>query len=91
MPNQKPQAAGITFTIVVQGQPVSLTRGADAPLSSTIEEALKRSKNDAGQPQEAWELRDANGTLLDLSKTLADYALLDGVTLYLSLRAGVGG
>jgi hypothetical protein len=44
-----------------------------------------------GQPPDNWELRDAQGTLLDTSHKIASFHFPSGVRLFLNLKAGVGG
>ena len=60
------------------------------PLSAIIPDALRQTDN-SGQPPANWELRDADGTLLDLDKKVGDYGFSDKTRLFLNLKAGVGG
>ena len=53
-------------------------------------DALRQTEN-SGQPPENWELRDADGNLLDLDKKFGDYAFPEKGRLFLNLKAGVGG
>jgi hypothetical protein len=55
-----------------------------------IEHALQQSGN-SGQPIGNWELRDAGGQILDPSRKIEDYNLQSGATLFLNLKAGIGG
>lgn len=80
----------IEFTVVVNGQPVQLTANLNAPLHTLIPQALEKSGNQ-GQPPENWELRDANGRPLDGQKKIGELGLAPGATLFLNLKAGVGG
>lgn len=80
----------IEITVIVQGQPVKTEDNVKAKLLIVVEKALKKSGN-GGQPPENWELRDTAGQILDLNKTIADYGILNGARLFLSLKAGVGG
>lgn len=81
----------ISLTVVVNGQPVELKNAnPHEPLRAVANQALAQSGN-SGQPLDGWELRDAAGNVLDFSKRIQDYALAAGVTLFLSLKAGVGG
>ena len=82
--------AGIPLTVVVNGQPTVVDAVLEDPLRSVIEPALRQTGN-SGQPPENWELRDADGSLLDLSKKIEDYAFTEKTRLFLSLKAGVGG
>jgi hypothetical protein len=78
------------LTIIVNGVPSTVERNDNAPLGSVIGKALDDTNN-SGQPQENWELRDANGSLLDLKKKIGAFSFPDDVKLYLSLKAGIGG
>ena len=80
----------ISITIVVNGQPTVVDTIEDAPLSTIIPDALRQTEN-SGQPPENWELRDADGTLLDLDKKIEDYGFPPKIRLFLNLKAGVGG
>lgn len=80
----------ISITVVVNGQPTEVNAFDDAPLSAIIPDALRQTEN-SGQPPENWELRDADGTLLDLDKKIEDYGFSPKIRLFLNLKAGVGG
>ena len=80
----------ISITVVVNGQPTDVEALDTAPLGAIIPDALRQTEN-SGQPAENWELRDADGTLLDPSKTIDDYGFEDKTRLFLNLKAGVGG
>ena len=83
-------AKKISITVVVNGQPTVVDAIGDASLSTIIPDALRQTEN-SGQPPENWELRDADGTLLDLDKKIEDYGFPPKVRLFLNLKAGVGG
>ena len=59
-------------------------------MSAIIPDALAETGN-SGQPPENWELRDADGNLLDLDKTFDDYGFTEKDRFFLNLKAGVGG
>ena len=80
----------ISITVVVNGQPTVVAAAEDDPLRAIIPDALRQTGN-SGQPPDNWELRDADGNLLDLDKTIGDYGFDDKVRLFLNLKAGVGG
>ena len=61
-----------------------------SPSAPIIPDALSQTDN-SGQPPENWELRDADGNLLDLDKKIEDYPFTDKTRLFLNLKAGVGG
>jgi hypothetical protein len=77
----------ITLTIVVNGQPTQLVASGNAAVESLISRALQQTGN-AGQPPENWELRGANGQPIDVHEKAARVA---GQTLFLNLKAGIGG
>jgi hypothetical protein len=85
-----PQKNLIDLNVVVNGQPTLVKANTEAPLSTVVEHALQQSGN-SGQPISNWELRDASGQILDLSRTVESYNLQSGTTLFLNLKAGVGG
>ena len=80
----------IDITVVVNGQPVSLTANTHEELRALIENAFIKSGN-AGQPLANWELRDGAGQILDPTHKVGDYSITTGSTLFLNLKAGVGG
>ena len=85
-----PDPKKISITVVVSGQPTVVDVIADAPLGTIIPDALHQTEN-SGQPPENWELRDADGNLLDLNKKIEDYGFPPKVRLFLNQKAGVGG
>ena len=80
----------ISISVVVNGQPTDVDAFENEPLGSIIPDALRQTDN-TGQPPENWELRDADGILLDLDKTIGDYGFPPKYRLFLNLKAGVGG
>ena len=80
----------VSITVVVNGQPTVVDAFDDAPVGDIVPVALHQTAN-SGQPPENWELRDADGNLLDLNKTIGEYGFYDKPRLFLNLRAGVGG
>ena len=76
--------------VIVNGQPTDVDAVENEPLRSIIPDALQQTEN-SGQPPENWELRDADGNLLDLDKKIEDYGFPPKVRLFLNLKAGVGG
>jgi Protein of Unknown function (DUF2604) len=82
--------AKITLAVVVNGQSTNVEANPEGPLRTIIEPALQQTGN-AGQPPDNWELRDVNGTLLDLQKKIEDFQFPANARLFLNLKAGVGG
>ena len=80
----------ISITVVVNGQPTVVDAVENDPLGAIIPDALRQTAQ-LGQPPENWEIRDADGNLLDLNKKIGDYGFPPKVRLFLNLKAGVGG
>ena len=80
----------LSITVVVNGQPTVVDVSEDAPLGAIVPDALRQTAN-SGQPPANWELRDADGNLLDLTKKVGDYGFDEKTRLFLNLKAGVGG
>lgn len=80
----------IEFTIVVNGQPVPVKAGLDDQIDEVVAWALKESGN-SGQPADKWELRDDAGNIIDTGKKVGALGIKEGSTLFLNLKAGVGG
>lgn len=79
-----------TLVIVVNGAPTPIEGQPKQKLHVFAQKALKESNN-PGQPIENWQLTRQDGTPLDLNKTPDDYGLESGATLFLNLKAGIGG
>lgn len=82
--------ARIVLTVVVNGQPTQVELNPEEPLFAAIPKALEQTKN-IGQPPDNWELRDAAGTLLNLNERVGAFNFGPGTTLFLNLKAGIGG
>jgi Protein of Unknown function (DUF2604) len=80
----------LDLTVVVNGTPTQIEGNLQAELRTVVTRALAETKN-SGQPFENWELRDASGKALDLGQKVGQLSLSSGATLFLSLRAGIGG
>ena len=78
------------ITVVVNGKPAEVFAIEDKPIGTIIPDALEQTGN-TGQPPENWELRDAEGNLLDRDKNFGDYPFSEKDRLFLNLKAGVGG
>ena len=79
----------IDVTIVVNGQPTAVRANPRAPLLTVIEKALSETQN-TGQPATNWEL-NYEGTILDPAAKIESFNFPAGATLFLNLKAGVGG
>jgi len=80
----------IQLAVIVNGQATVVEASLNAPLGTIIPQALEQTGN-TGQPPENWELRDAQGTLLDTSQKIGSFHFPPDVRLFLNLKAGVGG
>lgn len=76
--------------IVVSGQPAGIKTNINQLVEHLVKEALKESGN-KGQPPSEWELRTSDGTLLDQTLKIGAAGIVEGMTLFLSPRAGAGG
>lgn len=85
MPDNK-----INLTAVVSGAPTEVTANVNAPLKTIIAEALRETGNQ-GQPPDKWDLKDAAGNILNPDAKIEELGLTDGMTVFLSLKAGIGG
>lgn len=85
-----PSGNKIAITVVVSGQPVSITLNPHQKVDHLIREALQSSGNQ-GHPVEEWELRSTDGTLFESGATVEAVGIVDGITVYLNPRAGAGG
>jgi uncharacterized protein DUF2604 len=80
----------INVHVVVSGQPTAIKTNIHQTAELLVKEALKESGN-KGQPASEWELRTSDGTLIDQSLKVGAAGIVDGMTLFLSPRAGAGG
>ncbi len=80
----------LDLVIVVSGVPQPVRVNAREDLGHAVREALRLSGN-PGQAPEEFELRTEDGVLLDLTVRAGQLGLVDGTTLFLNPRAGVGG
>ena len=85
---EKDQKVRLIF--IINGQDFPMDVNANAPLMAAVHQVLAESSN-TGRPPEEWEIRDANGVLLEKGRTPKDLGLNDGTRLFLSLRVGAGG
>ena len=80
----------ITVNVVVSGQAISIKVNISQTAEHLVKDALKESGN-KGQPPSEWELRTSDGMLIEQGVEIGAAGIVNGVTLYLSPRAGVGG
>lgn len=87
MPQTDPN---IAVNVVVSGQSTSLQVNVHQKVDHLVKEALGSTGN-KGQPSSDWELRTTDGALIEQTLTIQNAGIVDGMTLYLSPRAGAGG
>jgi hypothetical protein len=85
-----PSDPNINLVVVVSGQPASIKVNIHQKVDHLVREALNKTGN-KGQPPADWELRTSDGALIEQSLTIEKAGLVEGMTLYLSPRAGAGG
>ena len=90
MEKSKMSDGHITLTIVVSGQPVTVTAEINEKVEQLVREALRESGN-KGQPPNDWELRTVDGVLIDQGLRIGAAGIVNGMKLFLSPRAGAGG
>jgi hypothetical protein len=84
------KSENIDVQIIVSGQQTGIRTNINQLVEHLVKEALKASGN-KGQPPSEWELRTADGTLIDQTLKVGAAGILEGTTLFLSPRAGAGG
>jgi hypothetical protein len=80
----------IVLSIVVNGKPVGVEGNFNSPLHTIAKEALRKSGN-TGQQLENWELKDADGNILDMNRKIEEFGFTEGTTLFLTPGIGIGG
>jgi hypothetical protein len=86
-----PKSNKITINFVVNGDPEAAEANLNAPLKAAVQKALAQSENES-QPLENWIVTKEEGSdALDLEQKVETFGFPDGVTLIVSLKAGVLG
>ena len=80
----------LDLKFIVNGQAVPVKADLGWEFREAAVKALEESGN-SGQPIQNWELRDGAGNVVDMGTKIARSDIKEGATLYLSLKAGVGG
>jgi len=80
----------VKLIFIINGENFSVEASDDATLRHAVERALRESGN-TGRPPDEWEVRDSNGVLLEMGRTIEHLGLKNGARLFLSLRVGAGG
>jgi hypothetical protein len=87
---KKPKPNKITIIFVVNGDPANVEANVNAPLQAAVQKALAETENES-QPLENWVVTNATGDQLDITQKVGSFDFPDGVTLIVSLKAGVLG
>lgn len=80
----------ITLIFVINGANFSVEANVNDPLKAAVQRALQESGN-TGRPLSDWQVRDANGVLVDIDRKIKDLGLTNGARLFLTLAVGAGG
>ena len=80
----------IELIFIINGEDFDVEAHLDEVLSAAVEKALHKSRN-TGRPADEWEVRNAEGVLLEQARTIAELGLKNRERLFLSLRVGAGG
>lgn len=80
----------IQLIFIINGANFSLETNVNAPLKEAVAKALAESGN-TGRPPSEWQVRDANGVLLETERKIRDFGFAPGARLFLSLGVGAGG
>ena len=80
----------VSVKVVVNTEDVVVEAHTEQPLHVVAGHALKNSQSSA-RPLSDFDLKDANGVILDQNKKGSDIGLAEGSVLYLTLKAGITG
>lgn len=80
----------VLVKVVVTGQPTEIEARREQTLGSLVGQALEQTGN-VGQPADNWEMKDLEGNVLDLNRTIGSLCAEGELTLFLSLKAGAAG
>jgi hypothetical protein len=80
----------IQLIFIINGANFPLEVNLNETLESAVARALAESGN-TGRPPSEWQVRDANGVLLETQRKLKDFGFANGTRLFLSLAVGAGG
>lgn len=79
----------ISVFIRFQNETLPVTINRNESINALLEQAIHETKNNSVS-KDRFQLK-LGGTVLDLTKKVSDYSILEGSTLVLSLTAGGGG
>jgi hypothetical protein len=81
----------ISLVFIINGENFPVEANVEASLIVAVEKALVLSGNTGRRDPREWEVRDSNGILQEVERTVKELGLKDGARLFLSLRVGAGG
>ena len=85
-----PKITAVLIEWVISGTPHKRKAPVNSTLGNESRVALETSGNLA-RSYEEWQIRDANGVLLETNRSIADFNFKPGARLFLSLAVGAGG
>lgn len=85
-----PQDNKLQLIFIINGANFPLEINVNETLAAAVARALGESGNSGRQPSE-WQVRDANGVLLETQRHIKDFGFTNGTRLFLSLAVGAGG
>ena len=80
----------IQLVFIINGADFPLEVNLNQTLGSAVAHALAESGNTSRPPSE-WQVRDANGVLLETQRHIKDFGFTNGTRLFLGLAVGAGG
>lgn len=80
----------VELIFIINGANFPLEVSVNATLGDAVAEALSKSGN-TSRPASEWQVRDANGVLLETQRILKDFNFKEHTRLFLSLAVGAGG
>jgi hypothetical protein len=78
------------MAMIINGHSVNVSCNQSLRLQNAIQRTLKITQNES-RPLNDWQVRDANGVLLETQRKLKDFKFENGTRLFLSLAVGAGG
>jgi hypothetical protein len=80
----------INLVFVIGGEEILVETNMHSPLHVCRDEALRAGQH-TGRGGDDWEIKDANGNILDPNQKVAELSLQDGAKLYLNQKVSGGG
>jgi flagellar biosynthesis GTPase FlhF len=80
----------VLLIFIINGAEFPLETNINSSLKEAVARALSESGN-TGRPPSEWQVRDANGVLLEVERKIKDLGFSNGTRLFLTLAVGAGG